>query len=433
MNSALRFARVSRPRHSLYSRLALLFILVIINLPTGSLFGVPVKSGIALLFIGLSVLILLLRTNLRYNLKAIIALTGTVTFLLFWIAVGYANRFALDDVLTEAIFFATALLIPQLFVVLIQTGLLTASQVFRWIAYSVLLFCTWKTVLTLLISFRILDFGQVYQFFLYELGYDLVLYNIGGFAARLTFQSQDTLVVIVLAAVLFISPERLGLPRWFAWAIVPLSAIAIFVSYARVAYVQFGIVWLLFFFYLITLVIKRRKIIPVLGVLLITLVGSFVTLQLYDIYFERFFSASTERSDQLRSEQIGALMDKFSESPLIGCGFGCYAEAVVRSESAVYNYEVQWLAFLAKLGIVGIGLFVVFLIYIIHHIYRYNRGWPRWVLIVLFGLVLLSAFFNQYLISSPAAIIYLAFLSLVQPRPLIRLRGEYSYVRSELT
>lgn len=428
MTSASSLVRAARPRHSVYSGLVLLFIFIVVNLPTGSLFGVPVKSGVALLFIGLSVLVLLSRSGSRYNSEYIVALLGTVSFLLVWTAIGYINRFAPTDVLAEANFFATALLIPLLFVVLIQTGVLSASQVFRWIAYSVLLLCTWKTVLTLLLSFRILDFGQVYQFFLNDLGYNLVVYNIGGFAARLTFNSQDTLIVIVVTAVLFISPGRLGLPRWFAWTIVPLSAIAIFISYARVAYVQFGIVWLCFFFYLLTLTIKQRKIKTALGVLLLTALGVFVVFQLYDIYFERFFSANTEQSDQLRGEQIGALMDKFSESPWIGCGFGCYAEAVVRSEGAVYTYEVQWLAFLAKLGIVGIGLFAVFMFYIIQHVYRYTRGWTRWVLIGLFGSVLLSAFFNQYLISSPAAIIYLAFLSLVQPRPFIRSRGEHSHV-----
>lgn len=428
MSSASSLLRSARPRHGVYSGLVFLFIFIVVNLPTGSLFGVPVKSGIALLFIGLSVLVLLLQSGLRYNPKYIVALLSTVTFLLIWTAIGYANRFALTDVLAEANFFATALLIPLLFVVLIQTGVLSASQVFCWIAYSVLLLCTWKTVLTLLLSFRILDFGQVYQFFLDDLGYNLVVYNIGGFAARLTFNSQDTLVVIVMAAVLFMNPRRLGLPRWFVWAMVPLSIIAIFISYARVAYMQFGIVWLCFFFYLVTLTIARRKGKTALGVLLLTALGVLVTFQFYDIYFERFFSANTEQSDQLREEQIGALMDKFSESPWIGCGFGCYAETVVRSEGAVYTYEVQWLAFLAKLGIVGIGLFSVFMLYIIQHIYRYTRSWARWVLIGLFGLVLLSAFFNQYLISSPAAIIYLAFLSLVQPRLFIPPRSEDSHV-----
>jgi len=93
------------------------------------------------------------------------------------------------------------------------------------------------------------------------------------------------------------------------------------------------------------------------------------TLLLYSIYpvelnylfTERFLSASQEASDITRSEQIGILINEFSENPLFGKGLGGYSKLQIRAVDLPYTYEVQWLAFLMQFGI--IGLIIVFLIY----------------------------------------------------------------------
>ncbi|MDD5016805.1 MAG: O-antigen ligase family protein [Eubacteriales bacterium] len=80
-----------------------------------------------------------------------------------------------------------------------------------------------------------------------------------------------------------------------------------------------------------------------------------------DDVFDRIESSTseTEFGNTLRSEQTVALLEKWKESPVIGFGYGSYAEDCVRSSLFPYMYESTVPMLLMKLGIAGLVLWVV--------------------------------------------------------------------------
>jgi hypothetical protein len=67
---------------------------------------------------------------------------------------------------------------------------------------------------------------------------------------------------------------------------------------------------------------------------------------------QRFDFSFDDVSSFQRYAQIPALLDKIAEHPIIGGGFGSVA-AYIRSEERPFSYEVDFLATIMKLGLVG--------------------------------------------------------------------------------
>jgi len=75
-------------------------------------------------------------------------------------------------------------------------------------------------------------------------------------------------------------------------------------------------------------------------------------LDLIDLIATRIGGTFSDVSAAERYEQIGPLVDEWVKAPWFGHGFGAHA-SVIRSEEAVFSYEITGLALLMKLGIVG--------------------------------------------------------------------------------
>lgn len=66
----------------------------------------------------------------------------------------------------------------------------------------------------------------------------------------------------------------------------------------------------------------------------------------------RFAFTDGDVSSAMRYEQIPPLIEKIAEHPLIGGGFGTFA-SLLRSEERPFSYEMDFLATVMKLGLVG--------------------------------------------------------------------------------
>jgi O-antigen ligase len=67
----------------------------------------------------------------------------------------------------------------------------------------------------------------------------------------------------------------------------------------------------------------------------------------------RVGSTFSDESAGERFEQIGPLLDKWSQAPWLGNGFGAHAN-LIRSDDAPYSYELTVLALLMKTGVAGL-------------------------------------------------------------------------------
>jgi O-antigen ligase len=88
-----------------------------------------------------------------------------------------------------------------------------------------------------------------------------------------------------------------------------------------------------------------------------TLLGAFDVNMLVERMSTLFAFDKDDISNEPRLEQIPALLNKIGERPLMGSGFGSHAE-VLRNDLRPFMYEVDYLAVVMKLGIIGTILYV---------------------------------------------------------------------------
>ena len=86
---------------------------------------------------------------------------------------------------------------------------------------------------------------------------------------------------------------------------------------------------------------------------------------LKDLENQRKDASGSAQANAIRAEQNAALMKKWSQSKLLGFGYGSYAEDCIRSEQFPFMYESLLPSLLMKLGLVGLfgwGVFVMALV-----------------------------------------------------------------------
>jgi O-antigen ligase/polysaccharide polymerase Wzy-like membrane protein len=123
----------------------------------------------------------------------------------------------------------------------------------------------------------------------------------------------------------------------------------------------------------------------------------------------RFFSADTSSSDEIRQVQYKALIDEISGFPIFGKGVGGYTKEVIRDDEEHYTYELQWLAFLLQFGAIGF-LFLLLLVFIVSVPLFSKLTKLTLAVLALYFLWLFSGFTNPYLISSTSGVMFSLFL-----------------------
>jgi hypothetical protein len=112
------------------------------------------------------------------------------------------------------------------------------------------------------------------------------------------------------------------------------------------------------------------------AVLLITLLIS--TGQL-ERGFNRVTSAVAKDDPSIneRARQVPYLMELWYKSPVLGNGYGSYTTDYVRSRSAPFSYENMPVAFLAKLGLLGLISSALFIMFWFADTWRARRDLPE--------------------------------------------------------
>ena len=102
---------------------------------------------------------------------------------------------------------------------------------------------------------------------------------------------------------------------------------------------------------------------------------------------EKLDAEGAVESNAIKMEQIGHLLNKWKESPVIGHGYGSYVEGYLRSEEAPFSYEMQFFALLMKIGIVGLLIWVVFFVIQLIEMIRKKKGQRMHIFAWLFLLI----------------------------------------------
>lgn len=98
-------------------------------------------------------------------------------------------------------------------------------------------------------------------------------------------------------------------------------------------------------------------------------------------------------SNDIKVEQVKRLIEKWKSSPVFGYGYGSYLEDYIRSEEAVFSYEMQFPALLMKTGVLGVGSLIFVVVAAIYTMYKKTKEnkvkFCAWIfLLVSFGITI---------------------------------------------
>jgi len=220
--------------------------------------------------------------------------------------------------------------------------------------------------------------------------------------------SVDIITPFLIFFVLQSKKLNLGFGRLFRIFFISVSTLSIILSFSR--FLMF-VGFLSAFLYWLTLSLPRLTRGLALCALLmwgaVMMVGVDETSK---IIARRFDSQGNYMSDQIREEQVQALMVEYDSHQILGKGLGSSAPNYLRDGEVTHSYEVQWVAFLMQFGVVGLLFVLVPVIFITCQFLTKPLTRVNIAFIVLFLMWLLSGFTNPYLISLTSGIVYSIFL-----------------------
>lgn len=383
-----------------------LLIFVSLALPSGSLFGIPFKY----MAYGLTVISLLgLWVRQRVALPRWLLTLGVLVtaFVVFFVLVGLVHAQAGPPfIIKEATGIFTTLTIVLFVLAARSQGVVDDRDIMRWAFYGALVFAFWKSCLVFGLVSRVLTYAQVSAFFMEQAGYRLVSSGIFGGWVRINLIIYDFIVAVML----FLVPTYPALfekvPRLLRWAFIFFGFSCLMFAFSRLL---FGLeAALLLFAYLFRYRRVTRIALTIAAVCVLTAAAPW----LQGAFEQRFKSSGNDASDELRTEQIHALANAWSENPVLGGGFGSFARDMIRDPSAPYNYEVQWAGFLAKLGIVGVLVLVLLVAALYVDLFRAPLVPEHVVVAFALSSFVLGGFTNQYLVTSGSGVFYCMVLAL---------------------
>ncbi len=398
-------SQITIPLRTLLCLPFLILLMVGTMLPSDGQHGLLSIKSLAFIASVLSTLLYItIKQSLTWTqLKLAVFLLCSLCWLVFTSVYSHFSGTEASSIIDQFKIFLITLAVAGMTVFFVEEKLLSFPTLLKAVVYFNFAYSLFKTVLAVLLVLGLVD---IFQFISWT-GTRVMTYGLYGNLTRLQ-TSVDIITPFLLLFVL--QSERIGvhLNRSFKVCYLFVSTAAILLSFSRFL-IFIGFLSCILYWMTLSLpkILKRMGIVFALLLIGVGLVGGDIVVQLIE---KRLYSKDNNLSDQTRVEQIEALMEDFSERPLLGKGTGGYSEKVVRDQELRHSYEVQWVAFLMQFGIIG----MLFLLTPLGVIYRKLLKGPFSRTNVAFALLftcwLLSGFTNPFLISLASGIIYALFL-----------------------
>lgn len=369
-------------------------------LPTGTFAGVPFKhlTFVSALFY---VFVVWLKRDITLPRGLFGIFVALFSFVLLYMLLGLMNwRVHPGHVLQEGITFLASLSVALLIVIYYRTRLVSGEFIASMVLYGSMVYAIWKVVVVALMVSGVFTYEQVYAFMMQFVGYRFVASGIHGGLIRVNFIIFDYVVTSVFALLILMPGAFTRVPRFVRNFYFVIAILCIFFAYSRLLFMLLGLV--LAYAYVFKFNWISRVVVAMGLAIVFTLSAEWIG----GVVAQRFSGSQVQASDDIRKDQIYALADEWDRAPIIGKGFGAYAPNLIRDAGSPYSYEVQWMGFLTKLGVVGILILVgsafAFLIYILNGAVSVER----WSLALLYMAFILGGLTNQYLVNSASGAFY---------------------------
>lgn len=369
-------------------------------LPSGNFAGIPFKyvaySSCLLFFV-----FGWIRGSYTVDRRLISLFVAVSAFVAFYILLGsIESATPFGFVLMEGVGVFSAITIVIILMAIRAAGAVREEDLILYAFYGAFVFAIWKVAVVLLLVSGAVSYPDVYLFFIQYVGYRPVTSGIYGGLVRFNLIIYDFVVAFFLFLVPAFPRIFKRVPLYFRVAFVFVGLACLVFAFSRLL---FGIVALLWCYVFVFKAATIRKIVIGLIVAATVVVAS---PWLSGVLEQRYQAAGSSRSDEIRVNQISALLDTWSHAPLIGGGFGYYSKSLIRDPSVPFSYEVQWVGFLAKLGILGVTFLLGLVGLLFFVILGVGRTPDHFVLAFVLAAFVLGGFTNQYLVSSASGIFY---------------------------
>lgn len=378
--------------HHYIKNLYFISILLISILPTGTLFGIPIKVPASF-----ALIVVFMFTMYQYKIRIptdIMLLISFILSILFMYTVLGTINFGYIA-LTEMKFILTILLLTVI-VYIFHTKVFSKQLFFQ--IYSYTTFFIFLIKIAAYFYAYINGGGEKSGIAFYHLLFNFYPVSMDlPFGMFRLYLLTDIIAAFYPFVLSWAAKEKIVSNSFTAKIIMIASIFIVLTSFSRylIAVSFIGI-----FLYAYTRKSLLKLIIGLLPFLFILL------YQFHDAIITfielRLFSHANEVSDNIRAEQSHALINFFFQSPYFGFGIGAYDIDYIRSAVHPFSYEKQILSFFPKVGLIGMLMLFFGFLYVI---YRFLQK-KNIIGLLSTLLFLLAGWFNPYLYASNVILIY---------------------------
>lgn len=377
-----------------------LLIFLTIVLPTGTILSLNYKIGIIALIFPLFIYI-----SLIYG----IAESFIIWFFVFLLFLGasfllsFLNDVPISSVVSHVVAFFSLFSVIYFSLFLISYDKSYKDLFKKKILLSLILFSVVKISASFLIGMGVVSPDLVQEFLKLFFNFEFI-----GLDASYFYRVHlpiDYLLPLVFLYLSYLSNDD----DWFRYKRVFQFIIfmAILVSYSRILYFIFIIMFAIIFLdYIRRLQSEKFIIVFLLGFSFLGLVSGVS----FDFIYERYFGEMASESDGPRLEMYYALVSIFEKYSLLGKGLGSGSELLIRFEDMPWYYELQWLSFLAQFGMVGFMLLLLVALLPFGYLYFTQLTSYSFTISILYLAWLSVGIFNGFMLTSSAGVIFLFFI-----------------------
>lgn len=346
-----------------------IFCLYILSyvLPIGKIFNIPVQKICICLFLAVSGYIFIklndwksiIRTS---KLEIVVLISGALWCVVSWLQ---GCEYSVECASLLYLSFIMFLIILHL----IKENLLDLHKIMRCLFWMMLAKIIAKIILEVIFLCKLIQYEVLYQLYIQIFNVEAIMMTMK--LGSLTFvrvQSTSDILVIGLLPFFLLLPEIRRSKKF--WLTV-LLAIYTMIVYSRLYMVEFASFMVLLLLFEWKYISKKVRYIGIGGAVL----TSFIWFKpIFKIVQYRFFSAKVVESDSVRQLQIQELTKGISEAPLFGHGMGSYLPNLIRSTTAPFSYEAEYLSFLYQFGLIGFVMIILGIISVyIKEIWQYVK------------------------------------------------------------
>lgn len=378
-----------------------IFMAISLILPSGSV-G-PLNIKFIALFILLTWLISTMQTFSRRFLTTSLLIFSAC---IFWLFLGVANSGSLAMPLSQFKAIVITFLLPLLTSHLLSKKVIAPFNIYKVILYSTLFISIVKVFLLLYSAVTGLGFIDITFLLSKYFNTQIMTMKIAPFIYR--FELPADLAAPLALFILFLG-NRLNVDlrtnRTMKSVYAILIIFSMFISYSRYIWAMAVVVAFIAF-------MLSRKIRNYSSLIIISFLLSAIFYHPYlHSLTERFFSHAVSVSDNIRLHELPYLLRYFESSPIFGHGLGAYVPSLIRDHHNKYSYELQWVALLMQIGIVGVAAVCVAIYLIVFPFICCGINKTKLAFLILLALWLSASFFNPYLTSSAAGVIFSFFVA----------------------